>query len=74
MDFAGLQVKGNDLAGAREAVGRKVMEVIAAEVEQLCLGGETSWDFGVTLTLTCGVLGFNLGRVESEWNYNTTIH
>ncbi|KAG7239412.1 hypothetical protein INR49_028882 [Caranx melampygus] len=56
-----LQVKGNNLTGAREAVGRKVVEVVAAEVQQLRLGGKTTWDFGVTLTLTCGMLGFNLG-------------
>lgn len=66
MDFAELQVKRNNLASAWEAVGRKVVEVVAAEVQQLCLGGEASWDFGVTLTLTCGMLGFNLGWVRTE--------
>lgn len=62
VDFAELQVKRNYLAGTWEAVGREVVEVVAAEVKKLRLGGEASWDFGVTLTLTCGVLGFNLGR------------
>lgn len=65
MDFAELQVKGNNLAGAREAVGRKVVEVVAAEVQQLRLGGKTAWDFGVALTFTCGMLGFNLGSGHS---------
>lgn len=66
--FAELQVKRDNLAGAWEAVGRKVVEVVAAEVKQLRLGGEASRDFGMTPTLTCGMLGFNLGRVKSEWN------
>lgn len=69
MDFAELQVKGNNLAAAWEAVGRKVVEVVAAEVKQLRLGGEPSWDFGVTPTLTCGMLGFNLGRVKIKMQY-----
>lgn len=68
MDFAELQVKRNNLAGAWEAVGREVVEVVTAKVEQLRLGGEASRDFGVTLSLTCGVLGFNLGRVISQWS------
>lgn len=66
MDFAELQVKRNNLSGAWEAVGRKVVEVVAAEVKQLRLGGKASWDFGVTLTLTCGMLGFNLVWVQPE--------
>lgn len=66
MDFAELQVKRNNLAGAWETVCRKVVEVVAAEVQQLSLSGEASWDFGVTLTLTCGMLGFNLGWVQTE--------
>lgn len=65
-DFAELQVQRNDLARAREAVGGKVVEVVAAEVEQLRRGGETSRHFGVTPTLTCGVLGFDLGRIQPE--------
>lgn len=68
VDFAEFQVKRNNLSGAWKAVGRKVVEVVAAQVEQLRLGGEASWDFGVTPTLTCGMLGFNLRRVKSEWN------
>lgn len=64
--FAELQVKRNHLAGAWEAVCRKVVEVVAAEVQQLCLGGEASWDFGVTPTLTCGMLGFSLESVQAE--------
>lgn len=65
VDFAQLQVKRNNLAGAWEAIGGEVVEVVAAEVKQLRLGGETSWDFGVTLAFTCGMLGFSLGRVKS---------
>lgn len=68
MDFAELEVKRNYLAGAWEAVGRKVVEVVAADVKQLRLGGEASRDFGVTPTLTCGMLGFNLRRAETERN------
>lgn len=61
-------MKRNNLAGAWEAVGRKVVEVVAADVKQLRLGGEASWDFGVTPSLTCGMLGFNLGRVKTKRN------
>lgn len=61
MDFAEFQVKRYHLAAAWEAVGREVVEVVAAQVKQLRLGGEASWDFGVTSTLTCSMLGFNLG-------------
>lgn len=67
-DFAKLQVKGNDLAGSREAVGRKVVEVVAAKVEQLRLGRETLRDFGVTPTLACGMLGLSLERGKSQQN------
>lgn len=56
----------NNLAGAWEAVGGKVVEVVTADVKQLRLGREASRDFGVTPTLTCGVLGLNLGRVKTE--------
>lgn len=66
MDFAELQVKRNNLAGAWEAVGRKVVEVVAADVKQLRLGREASRDFGVTPTLAGGMLGLNLGRVKTE--------
>ena len=62
VDFAEFQVKRNHLAAAWEAVGGKVVEVVAAQVKQLRLGGEASWDLSVTSTLTCGMLGFNLGR------------
>lgn len=61
-------MKRNNLAGAWEAVGRKVVEVVAADVKQLRLGGEASRDFGVTPSLTCGMLGFNLGRVKTKRN------
>jgi len=63
VDLAEFQVKRDNAAGAWEAVGGKVVEVVSAEVKQLRLGGEASRDFGVTPTLTCRVLGFNLGRV-----------
>lgn len=66
VDFAELQVKRNDLAGAWEAVGREVVEVIAADVEQLRVRGEASRDFGVTPTLACGMLGFSLRRTEQN--------
>lgn len=69
VDFAELQVKRHNLAGAWEAVGRKVVEVVTAEVKQLRLGGEASWDFGVTPTFTCGMLGINLGRVQIRTVY-----
>lgn len=63
-------MKGNNLAGAGEAAGREVVEVVAAEVEQLRLGGEASWDFGVTPALTCGMLGVNLVKDEIRMKYN----
>lgn len=48
-------MKRNNLAGAWEAVGGKVVEVVAADVKQLRIGREASRDFGVTPTLTGGV-------------------
>lgn len=68
VDFAELQMKRDHLAGAGEAVGREVVEVVTAEVEHLRLGGETSRDFGVTSILTGGVLGVNLERNQSIIN------
>lgn len=62
MDFTELQVKGDNLAEAWKHLRRKVVEVVTAEVQELCLGGEATWDFGVTLTFTCGMLSFNLRR------------
>lgn len=48
------------------------MEVVAADVKQLRLGGEASRDFGVTPSLTCGMLGFNLG-IYYIINYNEKL-
>lgn len=62
MDFAELKMKRNNLAGAWETVGREGVEVVASDVEQLRFGRETTWDFGMTLILTCGMLSFNLRR------------
>lgn len=62
MDFAELEVKGNNLAGAWKTIGREVVEVVAADIEQLRFGGKATWDFGVSSALTCGMLGFNLRR------------
>lgn len=42
------------------------MEVIIAQVEQLSLWWETMRDFGMTLTLTGGVLGFSLRGGRSK--------
>lgn len=67
VDSAELQVEGNNLAGAWEAVGRKVVEVVAAQVEQLRRRGEASWDFGVTLRLTCDMLAFNLPQARVSY-------
>lgn len=71
MDFTELKMKRKNLAGAREAVGREVVEVVAANVKQLRLGGEATRHFGMTLTLACGMLGFNLGTVRMERNIVT---
>lgn len=54
------------MVGAWEAVGGKVVEVVAADIKQLRLGREASRDFGVTPTLTRGMLGLNLRRVKTE--------
>lgn len=61
MDFTELKMKRKNLAGAREAVGGEVVEVVAANVKQLRLGGEATRHFGMTPTLACGMLSFNLG-------------
>lgn len=62
MDFAELKVKRHNLASAWKTVGREVVEVVAADIEQLCLGGKAAWDFGVSSALTRGMLGLNLRR------------
>lgn len=62
MDFAELEVEGNNLAGAWKTVGREVVKVVAADIKQLCFGGKATWHFGVSSALTCGMLGFNLRR------------
>lgn len=54
-------MKRNYLATAWEAVSGKVVEVVATDIEQLRLGREASWNFGVAAALAGGVLGFNLG-------------
>lgn len=62
MDFAELEVKRNNLASAWKTVGREVVEVVAADIEQLRFGGKATWDFGVSSALTGGMLSFNLRR------------
>lgn len=62
MDFAELKVKRHNLAGAWKTVGREVVEVIAADIEQLCFGWKATWDFGVSSAFAGGMLGFNLRR------------
>lgn len=62
MDFAELEVERNNLASAWKTIGREVVEVVAADIEQLCFGGKATWDFGVSSALTCCMLGFNLRR------------
>lgn len=62
MDFAELKVKRHNLAGAWKTVGREVVEVVAADIEQLRFGGKAAWDFGVSSALACGMLGLNLRR------------
>lgn len=62
MDFAELEVEGNNLASAWKTISREVMEVVAADIKQLCFGRKATWDFGVSSALTCGMLGFNLRR------------
>lgn len=67
------------MATAWEAVSGKVVEVVAADIEQLCLGREASWNFGVATGLAGGMLGFNLGEgkkkdeevamVVVDWNH-----
>lgn len=60
MDFAELQVERNDLAAAWEAVSGQVVEVVAADVEELRLDRKTPRNFGVTSSFAGGMLGFNL--------------
>lgn len=62
VDFAELKVKRHNLARAWKTVGREVVEVVAADIEQLCFGGKTTWDFGVSSALTRGMLALNLRR------------
>lgn len=62
MDLTELQVKGHDLVSAMETVAREVMEMVATEIEELGFRREATGDFGMTTTLACRVLGFNLRR------------
>lgn len=48
------------MAAAREAVGGEVVEVVATDVEELCLCWKATGNFGVAPSLASGVLGFNL--------------
>lgn len=80
VDFAELKVKRHNLGGAWKAVGREVVEVVAADIEQLCFGGKATWDFGVPAALARGVLGLNLRRqvikhgamLDEDWCIITT--
>lgn len=62
MDFAELEVKRHNLAGAWKTVGREVVEVVAADVEQLRPGGKAAGDFGVSSALARDMLGLDLRR------------
>lgn len=62
MNFAELKVQRHNLAGAWKTVGKEVVEMVAADIKQLCFGRKASWDFGVSSALACGMMGFNLRR------------
>lgn len=53
-------MKRNYLAAAREAVGGKVVEVVAADVEELRLRWKATWNFGVAPSLASSMLSFDL--------------
>lgn len=53
-------MKRNYLAAAWEAVSGKVVEVVAADVEELRRRWKATWNFGVAPFLASGVLGLDL--------------
>lgn len=59
-------MKRNDLAAAWEAVSGKVVEVVAADVEELRLDWKATRNFGVASALASGMLGFNLEEGKKE--------
>lgn len=58
--LAELQVEGHHLLSAWETAAGEVVEVVAAEIEELRLGGKAAGDLGVAAALAGGVLGVHL--------------
>jgi len=61
-DLAELQVQGDHPLAARETAAREVVEVVAAEIEELRFGGKAVGDLGVAAALAGGVLRFHLRK------------